>query len=187
MTVSTESLLEGCTVAWDSTAMSGTSKRVGETCQLSGLLSSYSFQVSWTNTSSVIGAFGLEECNDGTSWAAVSITSPSVSSNSSTGIITRTTSAKFARVTYTNTSGTGTLGAIVAHGKRGKLTGDQVAQLDAATADVLTALADAATVAADLATESAFTPATAGDWPVQPTTVHDALNKLAARVKALEP
>lgn len=34
---------------------------------------------------------------------------------------------------------------------------------------------------------SAFTPTTAGDWPVVPTTIQQALDYLAARVKALEP
>lgn len=34
---------------------------------------------------------------------------------------------------------------------------------------------------------SAFTPTTSGDWPIQPITIQEALDKLAARVKALEP
>lgn len=32
-----------------------------------------------------------------------------------------------------------------------------------------------------------FTPTTSGDWPIAPTTIGEALNLLAARVKALEP
>lgn len=46
-----------------------------------------------------------------------------------------------------------------------------------------TALAAAAADASD----AAFTPAVTADWPVQPTTIADALNKLAARLNVLEP
>ena len=188
MTVSPDTMLAGGTVAWDNTAMSGTAKRVSEWCELDSRVSSYSFQMAWANGANVLGAFEFEESNDGITPTAAGIASPTVNNNTNAGAtVSRNTSARYVRCAYTNTSGTGTLGSLIVVGKRGKLTGEQQLQLDAATADVATAQTDATQALADAAAAEAFTPAVAGDWDGTITTITQALNELAARVRILEP
>ncbi len=60
----------------------------------------------------------------------------------------------------------------------------QLAEVEAAVAAAVVAAGTADLSAAHTAP---YTPATAGDWPAQPTTIADALDKLAARLNVLEP
>lgn len=150
----TQNVLKGATLAWDVTAMSGTSKRVTSALLMAEALYSASWQVAWANTLAVLGAFDVEESNDGLVWVAAGITGPTVNANTGDAIITHETAAKYVRLVYTNTSGTGTLGAVTVQGKQLMASEAQLAQLDDATADVLTAQATA-------------------DAALEPTTTHD--------------
>ena len=192
MTVKAQSVLDGAIIAWDSTAMSGAAKRVSEACELDSVVSSYSFQVDWDNIEDVDGVFEIEECNDGVSWVAVGIVSPTVDDNDGPAMIARNTTAKWARLTYTNASGTGTLATLIIIGKRGRFTGEQILALAAAPAfdpsvpsdwdgppDTKNAALDEL---AQRVRDDAFAPDEEGDWTGPPTTKAGALDELAERV-----
>lgn len=68
-------------------------------------------QLVWVgNAGSAIGTFGIEVSNDASTWVAMTI-SPAVApaSNDSAGVIDIETGARYARLIYTRTSGTGTV------------------------------------------------------------------------------
>ncbi len=86
-------------------------------------------------------------------------------------------------------------------GDQASVLADQISTLQASIAANVSAIAativngdtthapsgDAVFDALALKRDSAFTPTTAGDWPVQPTTIQEALDKLADRLNVLEP
>ncbi len=159
MTALAQSLLAGAPLTWDVTAMSGTNVRRSEIMQLGSDVCSLAIQADWTNTLNVVGAFDIEESNDGVTFVPRGIVSPSVSHNNGPAVITVDTSAAFARLIYTNTSGTGTLGALTVQGKRRTLSSTELAALVATEADVVTAQADIAALQDQPTYASTITPA----------------------------
>lgn len=116
MTITLETLLSGsATVAWDNTAMSGTSKRVTEAIDLGSGAREASWYPDWADTSTVLGAFGVDLSNDNTTWTPgvldvdFSALGPAVASNDDTQLVHGAFRARYVRLTYTNVSGTGTL------------------------------------------------------------------------------
>lgn len=111
-------LIDGTELAWDDTAMSGTAKRVTDWVTLEGRVRDICGVLTWTNTGTVAGAFGMEASNDGGTTVATlaSPTVPAVSNNAGPGAIERACSARQVRFTYTNASGTGVLSPVFASG-----------------------------------------------------------------------
>lgn len=68
-------------------------------------------QLVWVgNAGSAIGTFGIQVSNDATTWTAMSISpAPAPASNDSNAIIDIETGARYCRLIYTRTSGTGTV------------------------------------------------------------------------------
>lgn len=67
------------------------------------------------------------------------------------------------------------------------VTAAKIASDAVTTVKILNANVTAAKLAAGVVPAAPFTPTTAGDWPVVPTTVQQALDYLAARLNVLEP
>ena len=66
------------------------------------------YQISWTGTPT--GAFTVEISNDETTWVELTLSTPITASGSADdAFIDAETAAKFIRLVYTRTSGTGTL------------------------------------------------------------------------------
>lgn len=109
------STLAGASAAWDNTAMSGTAKRTTPWIDLGDQATEVSWHVRWTNGANVLGAFEVEQTNivlaEGAAVAgvAMAISSPTVNNNNGDAIVGVTSRCKYARLIYTNTSGTGTL------------------------------------------------------------------------------
>lgn|GEM_PF-5736378 len=124
MTVKPETLLDpGVDAAWDDTAMSVTNKRVTEWLDLGPGIKDVSWVLDWLNTATVVGAFSIEVTNDIASGdfpalPSGSVILPTVNDNAGPGLAEATTRARYARLAYTNASGTGTLGSAKAFGKR---------------------------------------------------------------------
>lgn len=112
-----ETLLDpGVVLAWDDTAMSGTAKRVTPWLDLGPRIKELSWVLTWANTAAVIGAFAVEVTNDDPDSSPVIATLPSalvvataVNNNDGPGVVEATTRARYARLVYVNSSGTGTL------------------------------------------------------------------------------
>ena len=109
---------------WDNTAMSGTAKRVTSAVELGDSVREVSWGLPWTNTGTVIGGFGVEECNedpDGSPlWnpvPAADLDLPTVNNNAGPGMVRARCLGRYARLVYTNVSGTGVLGTPTAQGK----------------------------------------------------------------------
>ena len=126
MTITSETALSGqATVDWDDTAMSATDKRVTDAVQLIGdsrSVKDVSWQPAWTDGTGVTGAFGIDVSNNGQNWQPLvegtgpndfQLTGPAVNANTKFALIEATVRAKFARLTYTNASNTGTLDQVV--------------------------------------------------------------------------
>ncbi len=127
MTITKEKLLAGsATVEWDNTSMTGTTKRVTTAITLTDLVLDASWHPAWTDGTTVLGAFGVDLSNDLATWTAASDGSdflaigPPPATNSSSQLIHGALRARYARLTYTNVSGTGTLtGGVHVNGKQG--------------------------------------------------------------------
>lgn len=118
-TINLEELLAGsATVAWDDTAMSTTAKRTSTPIELGDNCLDVSFQPQWEDGSSVLGGFGVEISNhdpDDEVWTTAvadtdffAIGDPPAT-NDGAQMIHGSLRAKWARLVYTNVSGTGTL------------------------------------------------------------------------------
>ncbi len=116
MSISLEDLLSNsATLEWDVTAMSSTNKRVTDSVQLGDNALDCSWQPAWTEGSSVLGDFGVELSNDNTKWTPgvldtdFFVIGPAVDGNSDSQLVHGALRARYARLSYTNVSGTGTL------------------------------------------------------------------------------
>lgn len=121
----TEALLAGrAGSAWDDTAMSATNKRVSGPIHLGSEVKYVCWSLTWTNPSTVVGAFDVEETNDdpagSPNWYPVPTADkslPTVNDNAGPGMVRAHVWGKYARLVYTNASGAGVLSAPTAHGK----------------------------------------------------------------------
>ncbi len=125
--IRTQLVLDVATLVWDDTAMSGTAKRVTEPLDLLDAsehasqrpINEVAFTLNWTNDATVVGQFDIEVSNTpGDLGSFVSIKSLAVNDEAGPGVIEAATAFGFARLTYTNASGTGTLGVTSVAGKR---------------------------------------------------------------------
>ena len=120
-----ETLLDGgASPAWDSTAMTGTATCVTAPVELGYGIKYLSMNLTWTNPSTVVGTFTLEETNvdpSGTPlWVTVpsaSVVVPTVNNNAGPGMVRAFVQGRYARLKYVNTSGSGVLSAPTVHGK----------------------------------------------------------------------
>jgi hypothetical protein len=156
-----QNVLKGTAIAWSAAAMSGTNKRTSTPLFLGDAVYSVSWMPDWTNGANVAGDFDVEESNDGVTWVAAGITSPTVNNNAGPAMVTFETSAAWVRLVYTNASGTGTLGTVTVQGKQRMVSDALLAQINQATTDV--ANAQAAADAAQDTADDALTPATTHD------------------------
>ncbi len=115
-TITLENLLAGsATLVWDNTAMSTTAKRVTDSVVLGDNALDASWQPAWTEGSSVVGNFGVELSNDNTKWTPgvqgtdFAVIGPAVNGNTDSQLVHGAMRSRYARLTYTNISGTGTL------------------------------------------------------------------------------
>ncbi len=140
--IRTQLVLDVATLVWDDTAMSGTAKRVTEPLDLLDAsehasqrpINEVAFTLNWTNDATVVGQFDIEVSNTPLDLGSfVSIKSLAVNNNAGPDAIETATSFGFARLTYTNASGTGTLGVTTVTGKR---SAGQVEPAPAAGADL---------------------------------------------------
>lgn len=115
-TIALEDLLSGsATLDWDDTAMSSTNKRVTDVVELGDNAQDCSWQPAWAEGSSVLGDFGVELSNDNTKFTPgvldtdFEVIGPAINGNSDSQLVHGALRAQYARLTYTNVSGTGTL------------------------------------------------------------------------------
>jgi hypothetical protein len=121
----TETVLSGgARPPWDDTAMSGTAKRVTDPLDLGERVRDVSWCVPWANDAEVTGAFDVEETNDdpddSPNWVPVPDAAkvlPGVSDSAGPGMVRARVLGRYARLVYTNASGTGTLSDPSVQGK----------------------------------------------------------------------
>lgn len=111
-----EELLSGsATLDWDSTVMTGTTTRVSDVIELGDNALDVSWQPAWAEGSSVLGDFGVDLSNDNVKFTPgvldtdFAVIGPAINGNSDSQLVHGAMRAKYARLSYTNVSGTGTL------------------------------------------------------------------------------
>ncbi len=116
MTITLEQLLSGsATVDWVVATMTGTTKQVTEAVELRGEVIDVSWQPAWIDGTTVLGDFGVELSNDLAKWTPgvldtdFSVIGPAVATNDDSQMVHGPLRARYARLAYTNVSGTGTL------------------------------------------------------------------------------
>ncbi len=115
-TIPLEELLSGsATLAWVATAMTGTTKQVTNAVELGDNALDCSWQPAWVDGTTVLGDFGVELSNDLSKWTPgvldtdFAVIGPAVATNSDSQLVHGALRARYARLAYTNVSGTGTL------------------------------------------------------------------------------
>ncbi len=125
--IRTQRVLDVVTLVWDDTAMSGTAERVTDALDLIDTteqarqrpINQVAYLINWANGATVVGTFAIQGTNtplDGGSW--VTIASLAINDEAGPRSLEATTALGFARLIYTNASGTGTLGVTTVCGKR---------------------------------------------------------------------
>ncbi len=127
MTISIERLLSGsATVDWVNPAMTGTTKQVTEPIELADRARDCSWAPAWEDATGVTGLFGVELSNDLVKWTPgvldtdFSTIGSAPAADDDTQRVQGSFRARYALLTYTNATNTGTLTqGVHVNGKRG--------------------------------------------------------------------